>query len=85
MSVSQREEALKQVLEEQAKKLARETGFLERERKLTGADFVQALAFGWLENADASLDRLTQVAQEREVTISAPGLSKRLSAEAATF
>jgi hypothetical protein len=71
------------VLEKDANRLAREVGFVKRERNLSGADFVQTVVFGWLEKGDASLERLTQVAQEREVTISAPGLSKRFTPQAA--
>jgi len=83
ISVSQIGEALEQVLEKDANRLAREIGFVKRERKLSGADFVQIMVFGWLEKGDASLERLTQVAQEREVTISAPGISKRFTPQAA--
>ncbi len=83
ISVSQIGEALEQVLEKDAKRIAREIGFVKRERNLNGADFVQTVVFGWLEKGDASLERLTQVAQEREMTISAPGLSKRFTPQAA--
>jgi hypothetical protein len=83
ISVSQIQEALEQVLEKDANHLAREIGFVKRERNLSGADFVQTVVFGWLEQGDASLERLTQVAQEREVTISAPGISKRFTPQAA--
>src|SRR5258707_866946 len=83
ISVSQIQEALEQVLEKDANRLAREVGFVKRERNLSGADFVQTLVFGWLEKGDASLERLTQVSEEREVTISAPGFSKRFTPQGA--
>src|SRR5437867_2199873 len=76
-SVAQIEKALKQILEEQAPQLARETGFIERERQLRGADFAQILIFGWLQEPEMTLDGLSQLAQIREVSISAPGLSQR--------
>ncbi len=85
ISVAQIEENLTQILEQDANRLARETGFIQRERALSGADFVQLLTFGWLHEPQASLDDLTQVAQERDVTISAPGLSKRFTPKAAAF
>ena len=47
-SVTQLSETLRQILEEEANTLARETGFIRRERTLTGADFAQTLIFGWL-------------------------------------
>ena len=62
-SVPQLERILKHVLEERANALARETGFVKRERKLTGADFAQILLFGHLHTPQASLDQLTQAAQ----------------------
>lgn len=66
-SVSQLTESLMQVLETEATILARETGWQQRERKLSGADFVQTLIFGWLQEPEISLDGLTQVAARREV------------------
>lgn len=84
-SVTQLETMLKHVLNDRANELARETGFVKRERKLTGADFVQILTFGHLQNPQASLDQLTQVAQVREVQISSSGLHQRCTEEAATF
>ncbi len=84
-NVAQIESALKQILEEEAPQLARETGFIERERNLSGADFAQTLVFGWLQDPQITLDGLSQLAQIREVTISAPGLSKRFTPEAAAF
>jgi len=85
VSVAQIETALREVLEEDADRLAQETGFIQRQRAFRGAQFAQALVFGWLDQADATLDELTQVAQECEISISAPGLSKRFTAEAAQF
>lgn len=84
-SVSQLERILKHVLEERANVLARETGFVKRERKLTGADFAQILLFGHLHTPQASLDQLTQAAQLRQVQISSSGLHQRCTQEAARF
>jgi len=84
-SVSQVAEILQHVLEEEAVQLAKETGFIERERCFDGADFVQTLIFGWLQSPDLTLCGLTQVAQRREVSISASGLCQRFTQEAAIF
>ncbi len=43
------------------------------------------MIFGWLQNGEASLDELTQVAQERDVTLSGPGLSQRFTPQCAQF
>jgi len=45
-SVTQWTETLRQILEEEANVLAKESGFIQRERVLSGADFAQTLIFG---------------------------------------
>src|SRR5258707_534305 len=66
-SVSQVAQILSQILETEANHLARETGWQQRKRILSGADFVQTLIFGWLQEPDISLDGLVQVAARRGV------------------
>jgi len=39
---------LQEILNERANELAKETHFIQRQRKITGADFVQTLIGGWL-------------------------------------
>jgi len=84
-SIPQQAEALQQILEEEAVRLARETGCIERERAFNGADFAQALILGWLQRADERLDGFVQILERREVSITASGLSQRFSKEAAIF
>ena len=60
---------LKAILEEDAKRLARETGCIKRERKFNGADLVQTLVFGWQGQPEASLEQLASLAQEREAAM----------------
>ena len=60
-------------------------GFIQRLRMLSGADFVQSLILGWLQEPEITLDGLTQVLERREVSISASGLSQRFTPEAATL
>src|SRR5205085_5939225 len=76
---------VQRILEEEAEQLAREVGFTQRERVISGADFVQSLILGWLQEPQITLDGLTQVLERREVSISASGLSQRFTAEAATL
>lgn len=78
-------ETVQRIVEEEAEQLAREVGFIKRARVLSGADFVQSLIFGWLQEPEITLDGLTQVLERREVSISAPGLSQRFTPEAATL
>lgn len=78
-------ETLRQILEEDANTLARETGFIQRERVLSGADFAQTLISGWLAEPAISLDGLTQVAGRREIELTASGLHQRFTPAAAQF
>ena len=84
-SVPQQAETLQRILEEEARQLARETGFIERERAFNGADFAQALILGWLQRPAERLSGFTQILQRREVSLPASGLSQRFTKEAATF
>jgi hypothetical protein len=65
--------------------LARTTGFVQRQSKLTGAAFVPALVFGWLANPHASLEALAPAAAAVGVTSSAQGLEQRCTEPAAAF
>jgi hypothetical protein len=84
-SVTQVTETMRQILEEEANALAKESGFIQRERVLSGADFAQTLIFGWLSEPEITLDGLTQVAGRREVEITASGLCQRFTPQAADF
>jgi DDE family transposase len=84
-SVSQISEQLEQILEQEARSLAKETGFIKRERAFTGADFAQLLIFGWLQEPHLTLCGLSQVAQRREVSITAAGICQRFRQQAAAF
>jgi hypothetical protein len=84
-SVTHFAETVQRIVEGEAEQLAREVGFIQRERVLSGADFVQSLILGWLQEPEITLDGLTQVLERREVSISASGLSQRFTPEAATL
>jgi hypothetical protein len=85
MSTSLQElaEILQQLLMFDANQLGRSSGFIQRQRKLTGASFVQALVFGWQANPHASLEDLCQAACASGVMISPQGLQERLNERAA--
>jgi len=61
---------------------ARATGFVRRRRKLSGAAFVQALTFGWLDQPGAALDDLCEVAGTLGPALSCQGLDQRLTPQA---
>jgi hypothetical protein len=82
-TIAQVSTALQYVLQEVAEKAGRDSGFIKRERKLSGASFVQTLVFGWMANPSGSLEELSQAAATCGVEISPQGLDARFSARAA--
>jgi hypothetical protein len=76
--------ALQTVFTTVATSAARTSGFIRRQRQLTGAGFVQALVFGFLANPHATLEQLAQSAANVGLTISAQGLEQRFTETAAT-
>jgi len=75
--------ALQTVFTSIATTAARTTGFIRRQRQLTGAGFVQALVFGFLANPAATLEQLAQSAANVGITISPQGLEQRFTERAA--
>lgn len=85
-TIPQLSQILQQLLIEDANQIGRESGFIQRERKLNGASFVQSLVFGWQANPKSSLEELCQSARVCNVKISPQGLQERLnSPQANTF
>jgi hypothetical protein len=78
-TIQQLSDILQKLLVEDAERIGRESGFIQRERKLSGASFAQSLIFGWQAAPQASLDELCQGAQVCGVTISPQGLQQRLN------
>ncbi len=74
---------LQTVLTTVANTAARSTGFIQRQRQLTGAGFVQTLVFGFLAKPTMSLDQLAQTAATVGTPISAQGLDQRFTPHAA--
>jgi hypothetical protein len=77
--------ALEQILTEVADEAAGAVGFVQRQRVLSGATFVQGLVLGWLARPHASLHQLTQTLAARGVAISPQGLAQRFGPEAAAL
>lgn len=63
--------------------LARETGYCQRQSKLTAERFVQTVVLGWLHQPNATLAALTQMAHRRGITITPQGLDQRFDAASA--
>ena len=82
-TIAELAQVLQELLTVEADRIARETGFVQRESKLGGAEFGQTLVFGWLANPEATLNELAQTAATLGVTITAQGLNDRFTAPAA--
>ncbi len=70
---------LQTVLTATAESLARQTGVIRRQRKLSGAVLLQTLILGWLAHPAASLTQLTQMAARRGVVLSPQALDQRFT------
>lgn len=71
------------VLTTTADRVARETGCVQRTSKLSGAALVQTLVLGWLQQPQASLGQLTQLAATVGVAITPQGLDQRFTRQTA--
>lgn len=77
--------AMQHALNEIPNTLARRSGFIQRQRKFTGALFMQTLVFGWLANPEASLEDLTQTAATLGLDVSAQAIDDRFTEKAAVL
>jgi hypothetical protein len=84
-TIPQVAKAMKRVLSDTTDVSARETGFVQRASKITGAVFAQTTVLGWLHNPDATLVDLTQTAATLGVSITPQALDQRFTSEAAAF
>src|SRR6516164_2035809 len=77
--------ALQTVFTESAEQLARQTGFVRRSSKLTGAVFAQTVVFTWLADPEATLETMTQTAASLGTPITPQALDERFQPAAARF
>jgi hypothetical protein len=75
-------QALGEVFTTIAEEAAEKTRFVQRCSKMTGADFVQTLTFGWLARPQATLEELAQTAAACGLRITPQGIHKRLTRRA---
>jgi hypothetical protein len=64
---------------------AREVGFVQRHRKVSGSTFLQTLTFAFLDNPHATLSDLGDVAETLDLQLSRQGLDQRFTPQALTF
>lgn len=77
--------AMQEALHDIPNTLARRCGFIQRQRKVSGALFVQTLVFGWLSNSEASLEDLAQTAATLGLDIAAQSIDERFTEKAAVL
>ena len=78
-------EAIQTFFQRTAERLARVSGFVQRESKVTGAHWVQTLTFGFIETPEATLNQLAQVSTDLGVPVTPQGLEERMTDEAVRF
>lgn len=84
-TLTQIAETMQHLLTEVADELGRKSGFIQRQRKLSGASFVQTLVFGWMAKGDSTMEELSQSAANVGVQVSRQGLDERFNEGAARF
>lgn len=77
--IHQVSQAMQKVLSDKAKQAAQETGFVQRQGKVTGANFCQTVVFGWLQNPEATLEALSQTGVSVGLAITPQGLDQRFT------
>ena len=77
--------AMQSIFGEDIDQLAKETGFIKRERKVTGSRFVKTLLFAWMQNKTPSVEGLARAGFTHNLQISAQGLTKRFTPESSRF
>jgi hypothetical protein len=82
-TIPQVSQAMHNVLTTVADRAGRQTGFVQRQSKVTGSIFTQTLVFGLLANPQATLENLAQTTAALGVELSPQGLDQRFSREAA--
>src|ERR1041385_4989169 len=75
---------MREILTTTANEAARTTRFVQRTSPLSGATFRQTLVFGFLGNAQATLEELVQTAATLGIAISPQALDQRFTTSAAT-
>ncbi len=77
--------SIQTVVNQKADELAVATHFISRRRKITGANFIKTLVFGWLQNHTPSVEGLARAGFSHDLKISAQGLDKRFTKTACWF
>lgn len=77
VTIDQLAATLQSLFTTDADQAAKDSGMIQRKRKLSGADFVQALVFHWLEKPDATIEEVIE-----DLEISEQAFNERFDARA---
>ena len=77
--------ALKKILITKPREYQKSSGFIQRQRQVTGESFAQTLILGWLKNPQATLENLCQIGHAFGLHLSPQGLEQRFTVTAADF
>lgn len=83
LSVAELQPALHEIFHGTADALARETGFCQRARKLTGSVFAKSLVFSLLKRPDSTLEDFACMAEQLGVTVTPQAFDERFGPAAA--
>jgi Transposase DDE domain len=73
------------IFKEEAERIAKATGFIQRQRVLTGASFLQSLVFGWLAKPEERLSGLAQNTVRAGTAIKPQSLDQRFTEKSVSF
>lgn len=84
-NISQIANTIQLIFGKNANNIARDTGFIKRERKFSGSSFAKSLVFGWTANPESSLSELQQAAAVSGVDVTPQAIDKKFTVEASEF
>lgn len=76
---------LEQLFGDQARQVARETGFVQRKSPIDGAAFARTLVFGFQNEPDASYTDLQQMMASQNIVVSPQAIEQRMKEPATRF
>lgn len=79
--LNQVSQKMQELLLQKANDFAKDLGFIQRERKLTGSLFTRILVFSWLSNPQASLEDFSQTAQSLSLSLTPQAIDSRFTPE----
>ena len=85
VTVTRVAKVMQEVLGTKANQLAEETGFMQRERVLTGSSFIMGLMSGWQAEPQSSLSGLSQAIANAGTPLTRQALDQRFDDRAVSF